>query len=302
MQKRTREIVALIMLLALVVAGLSFMGWYIKAGHNWNVAATTIDDRFGQMDGYVVVLYKGTTTPMEERVQQADVNQQANPNQRTGRDQQVDASATTKAAASEELLLERSQAETLLLDQSRSSYQQKGARVVVLESQSPELYQKPSVIVQQGYKIGVFSVSQDTPYLAIDAALSYFASHEVDVVVAMEESQNEYVESVRGVDIVIAVGEEPLEEVSEAEAEADARGERVSGQSASSAQSGSATKASAGSADSDVIASPSAAEEPNESEKPQRSNAFFVGRYDFGTIAAILISPNNLVSAKTITE
>ncbi len=33
---------------------------YIFAGHSWNVAATNIDDTFGSLDGYTVIAYAGT--------------------------------------------------------------------------------------------------------------------------------------------------------------------------------------------------------------------------------------------------
>lgn len=60
MQKRTREILALLLLVVLVLVGVGAMAYYIFIGHNWNVAASNIDDRIGQMDGYTVVLYDGT--------------------------------------------------------------------------------------------------------------------------------------------------------------------------------------------------------------------------------------------------
>lgn len=51
----------------LVVLGIGValgMGWYILVGHNWNVAASNIDDSLGQMDGYTVFLVQGTR-PLE---------------------------------------------------------------------------------------------------------------------------------------------------------------------------------------------------------------------------------------------
>ena len=59
MEKRTREIIALVMLLALGLIVAGAMAWYIFVGHNWNKAATHIDDLVGSMDGYTVVVYDG---------------------------------------------------------------------------------------------------------------------------------------------------------------------------------------------------------------------------------------------------
>ena len=40
-------------------AAVGAMGWYILVGHNWNQAATHIDDMVGSMDGYTVIVYEG---------------------------------------------------------------------------------------------------------------------------------------------------------------------------------------------------------------------------------------------------
>lgn len=59
MEKRTREILALILLVVLGLSVAFGMGWYILVGHNWNRAATHIDDLVGSMDGYTVIVYDG---------------------------------------------------------------------------------------------------------------------------------------------------------------------------------------------------------------------------------------------------
>lgn len=304
MQKRTREIVALVMLLVLATAGIVFMGWYIKAGHNWNMAATTIDDRFGKMDGYVVVLYKGTNEPAIE-------------------EEETSASRTPAIRTEAERVMalrERAALEDTLLEKTRASYQGKGANVFVIDAQNPQQYIQPSVLVRNGYRIGVFSVTAETPYLLIDRCLVYFALHEVNIIVVLEETQNEYAESVSGIDIVIPVGNEPIEP--EEEAASTVAGTRASSsQSASSAPSNSARSTSSSSsagrvssstasqgasesskASSAIVASEEAAAGSQTEPAPERSNAFFVKRFDRGEIGVILISPNNLVSSKTISE
>ncbi len=298
MQKRTREIIALAMLLVLMVAGISFMGWYIKAGHNWNVAATTIDDRFGQMDGYVVVLYKGTDEPKEE----------------------PSASTTlpSRRLSEAERAHERELAENTLLEQSRTSYQQKGATVIVLDAQRSAQYQRPSVVICRECKVGVFTVDATTAYLSIDAALNYFAAQEVDYVIALEESTNEYAESVAGIDIVLAVGQRPQDEAavngaapngrnaagaSAANATATTNASSAATNGGSSANDGSSSgKESTGAASSAASSSSDGAAQSQSDPAFKRSDAFFVDYYERGTIGAILISPNNLVSAKTISE
>ena len=49
----------MILLIVLGVAAVCAMAWYILVGHNWNQAATHIDDMVGSMDGYTVIVYEG---------------------------------------------------------------------------------------------------------------------------------------------------------------------------------------------------------------------------------------------------
>ena len=48
---------------ALIVLSLAGLGWYLVAGHSWNVAASNIDDTFGSMEGYTAIVYAGTAEP-----------------------------------------------------------------------------------------------------------------------------------------------------------------------------------------------------------------------------------------------
>lgn len=85
MQKRTREIIALVLLLVLGVGVALAMGWYILVGHNWNVAASNIDDSLGQMDGYTVFLVQGTR-PLERDAADAAPDLSANQETLSGAD------------------------------------------------------------------------------------------------------------------------------------------------------------------------------------------------------------------------
>lgn len=60
MEKTSRERIALIVFLVLAIgAGFVLFG-YIIAGHSWNIVSTNLDDTFGNMDGYTVITYEGT--------------------------------------------------------------------------------------------------------------------------------------------------------------------------------------------------------------------------------------------------
>ena len=67
MSEHLREKIALIVFVVLVLlAGACLVG-YVIAGHSWNVTATNIDDTFGSLDGYTVILYEGTTEVSQQK-------------------------------------------------------------------------------------------------------------------------------------------------------------------------------------------------------------------------------------------
>lgn len=56
----TREKQALGVFLLLIVLSTFGIAWYMVAGHSWNVAASSIDEKVGQMEGYTSIVYAGT--------------------------------------------------------------------------------------------------------------------------------------------------------------------------------------------------------------------------------------------------
>lgn len=60
MSKHIREKIALVVFALLVVMAGCCLGGYLVAGHSWNVAASSLDDTFGSMEGYTVIAYEGT--------------------------------------------------------------------------------------------------------------------------------------------------------------------------------------------------------------------------------------------------
>ena len=60
MSNGTREKQALGVFLILIVLSTFGIAWYMVAGHSWNVAASSIDERVGQMEGYTSIVYAGT--------------------------------------------------------------------------------------------------------------------------------------------------------------------------------------------------------------------------------------------------
>ena len=63
MSTSSREKQALGVFVVLIVLGFCGLCWYLVAGHSWNVAASAIDEKVGQMDGYTAIVYSGTVLP-----------------------------------------------------------------------------------------------------------------------------------------------------------------------------------------------------------------------------------------------
>ena len=60
MTKVPREKIALLVFVALVAVSFVGLSGYLALGHSWNVAASTIDDATGDLEGYTVIVYPGT--------------------------------------------------------------------------------------------------------------------------------------------------------------------------------------------------------------------------------------------------
>lgn len=168
MQKRTREIIALVLLVVLLIAGASAMAWYILVGHNWNAAATNIDDRIGNMDGYTVILCEGAV-PSASDQQALSASQPMLEEENLG------------AAPKEE----KSQREPLTLEEAIESYGDKGAQVVTLLGDDPVYYSDPIIIPRNGERIAVFSVDGPRPDLAAKNMVKSLHDKEIDFTVCL---------------------------------------------------------------------------------------------------------------------
>ena len=163
MQKRTREIIALVLLVVLLIGGVCAMAWYILVGHNWNAAATSIDDRIGNMDGYTVILYEGTV-PSATDQQELSVSQPMLEEENHG------------VAGAEEA----SDREPLTLEEAIDSYLDKGAQVVKLTGDDSGYYADPIIISRNGRRIAVFSVDGPRSDLAAKIMLKSLARYDID--------------------------------------------------------------------------------------------------------------------------
>ena len=146
MRKRTREILALALLVLLAVVGVGAMAWYMLVGHNWNVAASNIDDSIGQMDGYTVILYEGT------------------------RPLSADSAGQDRDADIEEVAVD---------------YRAKGANVFKVKASDLLRHREPYIMSTNGKRLGFFSVANAELRSHVRADAAYLVDSGVDYVVAL---------------------------------------------------------------------------------------------------------------------
>lgn len=314
MSTSSREKQALGVFIVLVVLGFCGLCWYLVAGHSWNVAASAIDEKVGQMDGYTAIVYAGTVLPEAEPVassasasssaQSASDSASAastsssqtlgsgtSPSKKknaaldsdvadarsdaaSGLTSDVDSIAapvvpnasgsaaieTEKSSAAEENTSTSSNADSAAArsgltskkadpvdpDDVCSSYQGKGAQVLVLDTAHPYVYEDGAILKRGQKRIGVFSVDVPLSEEAAQERIAYFKDAKVDMIVCIS-SVRSYVRNVQGIDIVITLQDDDV--------------------STMGANSG---------------------------------GTFYVNAPEMDTVGAILVSPSNVVSAKVV--
>lgn len=223
MQKSSREKIALLVFIALAVLGLCGLCWYLFAGHSWNVAASTIDDTVGEMDGYTVIVYEGTAAPElqnEEGAHEADIPPLVSNDEKDA----VDIAAL------------------------RQDYRDKGAHVLELDAVNPARYREGTILKCGSKRIGVMYVGASTTQLEVAQCMESFNDASVDFTVVITPDRWK-VQRISGIDIVICTENEDL---------------IASGQT--------------------------------------QDGTFYVDAPEKGNAGVVLISPNNVVSAKEVDD
>ena len=220
MSSRSREKIALAVFAALIVLSLCGLGFYLVAGHSWNVAASNIDDTFGSMDGYTTIVYAGTEEQLPEDDATmptptdtdplADDPDTTAPNPLTEEDSPADIPDTTPNEPSASATTPSEQAKPpLSVDTVAESYEEKGATSFTLSTLDPERYKEGVILKKGNHRFGVFSVTRLTSPRLLAQQVTYFTKHKVDFIVALT-ADKAYVENVEGIDIVVSVQDEGL--------------------------------------------------------------------------------------------
>lgn len=147
MKKRTREKVALLVFALLVVLGGSVLLRYFETGRSFNVAATGVDDVFGQMQGYTAIVFDGAYDPMDGLRPPRDDGDDAAP-------ASIGAMVLSELSRLPLALRER----PVYASDVRSLYLEKGAGVVTLDIVDPHRYEQPVILTAGDRKVGVVYV------------------------------------------------------------------------------------------------------------------------------------------------
>jgi galactitol-specific phosphotransferase system IIB component len=274
MSVKSREKIALFVFLVLIVLSLCGLGWYLVAGHSWNVAASNLDDTFGSMDGYTAIVYPGTAVePVagkgagdaaaeDDAVGDAADGKESAEGAAAGKEADAgspdapgssggkDATGTAGTAsvpgtdAGESLL--GSKKKTLSAQEAKEGYEEKGATVFSLDTVDLDAYREGVILKKGGHRFGVFGIAEPTSTIVLEKQIAYFKRHKVDFIVLVTPDK-EYAEDVSGIDIVVSTQDEDL----------FVMGETIDG-------------------------------------------TFYVDAPAVGSVGAILISPSNVVSAKVL--
>ena len=149
MKKRTREKIALLVFALLVVLAGSVLMRYFETGRSWNVAASAVDDVFGQMQGYTAVIFDGTYDPLDAL--RPAVSPEADS------EKEPETLGAMVAAELSRLPLNMRERPVYASDV-RTLYEEKGAGVITLDLDRLKRYTEPTVLRAGDRKIGIVAV------------------------------------------------------------------------------------------------------------------------------------------------
>lgn len=149
MKKRTREKVALLVFALLVVLGGSVLLRYFETGRPLNMAATVVDDAFGQMKGYTAIVYDGTFDSLDALRPSAEVG---------GAAEEEPASLGAMVLSELSRLPLSMRERPVYASDVRTLYEEKGAGVITLDAADLRRYERPTVLMAGDRKIGVVAI------------------------------------------------------------------------------------------------------------------------------------------------
>lgn len=209
MKKRTREKIALIVFIVLVLLAAIILIGYFATGRSWTRAASFVDDMAGRMDGYTVLVYSGTVEQLE--VVEPNSGDEdpgftlAKPSQNEEDSSNDDTSVADSIGLAISSLLPRivsDEQESVYVSDVRDLYERKGAEVLSLDADDLGNYYTPQVLYAGEKSIGVFSIDYYATRSLLDRIMAYFDEKDVDAVVCLTTRTN-LLATYEGIDVAI---------------------------------------------------------------------------------------------------
>jgi hypothetical protein len=215
MATKSREKIALIFFFCLAITGLGGLIGYLSLGHNWNVAATNIDDATGTMSGYTVLVFEGLLpgetciAPHAPGSQKDEASGSVTGPALTLKTKELLAKALLSVNETTSVNKTSALNPTLTLADVERSYTDKQASVFGLDVKNSSYYHGGIIVKRGNHRFGVFSIDKSDSYLVIEKKILYLTSQEVDFIVAITPSK-ELVEKIDGIDIALSTKDENL--------------------------------------------------------------------------------------------
>lgn len=213
--KISREKAALGVFALLALGGLAVLLTYIfTVGHSLNVAASSIDDATGSLDGYTAILYEGTAVERKETVTETfptaggdtslSLNRQST---QSSAESASDETTATEVGSSEG---ESEESTSVTVAQLYRSYVEDQADVIELDVKNLQTYNERTVIRAGSHTFGIFSIDEVTAVESyFEKRVAEYEAIDVDFIVLVVSDMS-LLESYKGVDIVVSAQEEGL--------------------------------------------------------------------------------------------
>lgn len=235
MNQSSREKIALIVFSIAVVLFFVAVITYIVIAHSWNLAARTIDEHRGAMEGYTVFVYEGNQEPAETQ-EEADgaalsgLGRESNGSTSDGEsfqdetqsdglaadstggdpvdvdmpagssDENGDASASSATEDSAE------QAETVSIEAVEESYRSKEAAVLAVDITDPARYEGDDIYLVKGTRVGIFYMPEGSSLVQLAERVEYFSQHDVDFLLCLTDNPDFIALDSSRISAVLAIG------------------------------------------------------------------------------------------------
>ncbi len=205
MKKRTRERIALIVFIVLVLVTAALLIGYFTTGRSWTQAASFVDDMAGRMDGYTVLVYSGTVEQREVLTPNSDEDNPGFTLAKPSNSDDDDPSAADSIGLAISSLLPRIVSEDdegVFVSDVRDLYERKGAEVLSLDADDLSSYYTPQILYAGDKSVGIFAIDYYATRSLLSRITAYFDSEDVDMVVCLTTRTN-LIATYDGIDVAI---------------------------------------------------------------------------------------------------